>query len=166
MKKLIYLLAIIPLVYISSCSDDKDDKDKGPKYSFEDQDLQGSINNKAYFFQSGTAEDSFFEEGNLSIDLSDVSYDDSCSEFFLEGLSVFFEVPAQTGIYELSLDFSSLDGRTVTLYDPDETLNIICSDGAIEIVSISNTEVTGRLDARYDNESSVNGNFTVPYCIK
>jgi hypothetical protein len=140
----------------------KDDEDAKPKYEFKDQDLSGKIENVAWTYEEGTAD----ANGNtLSIDLFLDQVDPVCELFgFPEGNQVFFTVPNQVGVYELKFDFSGSDNQTVTLFVPEEVLNIICSKGAIEILSISDTEVTGRIDARSDENNYINGNFTVVIC--
>ena len=39
----------------------------------------------------------------------------------------------------------------------------LVSEGAIEILTVSETEVTGRMDARFNNANFVDGNLTVSY---
>ena len=65
----------------------------------------------------------------------------------------------------LKFDFNDLEGsRTVTLFDDEEVMNVIATEGAVEITSVTDTHVTGRIDARADEDNFINGNFTVPLC--
>lgn len=161
MKTLNKLMLGLLLLALASCGDD----DNGPSYEFKNQNLQGEINGQEWSFVDGTAEVSVFDDTQLSIDLGAVELDDPCNSFGLSGLSVFFSVDNEVGLTELSFSFDE-DGQTVTLYDPDGSQNFIASAGAIEILTITETEVTGRLDARYEGEdgNSVNGNFSVTFC--
>lgn len=54
--------------------------------------------------------------------------------------------------------------QTVTLVLYPST-NYICTEGALEIQSIdtSGMTVTGRIDARFDGDNYVNGNFVAAY---
>jgi hypothetical protein len=69
-------------------------------------------------------------------------------------------LPETEGLVELSLG-----GQTFTLYDESENMNFICAEGAIEILEIDPVgfTVTGRVDARSDDDNHVNGNFTMAY---
>lgn len=39
------------------------------------------------------------------------------------------------------------NSRTVTLFKESETLNVIATEGAVEVTSISDTQISGRMDA-------------------
>lgn len=39
------------------------------------------------------------------------------------------------------------NSRTVTLFKESKTLNIIATEGAVEVTSISDTQISGRMDA-------------------
>ena len=144
-----------------SCGDD----DAGPNYEFKDQILQGKIEGKTYQFKDGYFEESFFEEDKFSIQMYDVNEpDDACDVFSSDFVQVFFSIPKEVGLYKLKFNLSTFTGQTATLYDPDESLNVIATEGAIEILTISETEITGRMDARADNRNFVNGDFSVISC--
>lgn len=164
MKKHVYILfwILVPCVILIACGGDSD---SGYSYSFIDQNVTGKVNNKAWTYAGGTAKEDFFENTKMSVDLTATTLEDPCNDF-TSGLRVFFSVSPTVGIYELNLDINSADESfTVTLYDPDDgNLNIIATMGAVEILSISDTEVTGRMDVFYDSETNVNGNFSIPYC--
>ncbi|MEP5613312.1 MAG: hypothetical protein ABJP45_13755 [Cyclobacteriaceae bacterium] len=162
-KNALTLLLSFSLLFLMSCS--KDDESDGPSYDFVNQNAQGTIDGISFTFAAGTAEKSNDGE-DLSVDFYDITEEltDVCDFFGLgESVTVFFTIPNAVGLYELSFDLSSFDGRTVTLFNPDTFLNIISSEGAVEILSITETQVTGRIDARAD-DSFVNGNFTLEIC--
>lgn len=156
---------------ISSCGKDDDfgkDDDSGPSYDFKDQNLQGTIDGFPFTYGEGTVELNtrdgedvlFFDLYNSSEEITDI-----CDFFgFGNEVSVFFTIPAEVGLYELSLDLSSFSGQTVTLFNPDGAVNSIASTGAVEILTITETEVTGRMDATLDGNNTVNGNFTAVFC--
>lgn len=160
-KSLVLLVSLGMLMGISACGKDED---AGPSYSFIDQNLQGTVDGIPFTLKGGTFEDGF-EDGEIFIDLYDINEQgEVCDLFFGEHVSVFFSIPNAIGLYELSFNLNSFDGRTVTLYNPDNSLNTIATEGAVEILSISATEVTGRLDARADENNAVNGNFSAVLC--
>lgn len=164
--KLLLLTTGLSLIsLISSC---KKDDESGPSYEFINQNLQGTIDGFAYTYGEGSVETTTRDgEGYLSFDLYHSSEDitDICDFFgFGNEVSVFFSTPAEVGLYELSLDFSSFSGQTVTLFNPDGAVNNIASIGAVEILTVTETEVTGRMDATLDAENTVNGNFTAVFC--
>ncbi len=166
-KNFLTVALFASMVYFTACSSD-DEGDTGG-FSFVDQNAQGTIDGESFTLGEASAEDSFFSEGEFSIELYNSSEDitDVCDLFgFGDQVSVFFDIPAQVGVYELSFDLSNLeDGRTVTLFNPDGANNIIASEGAVEITEITATTVSGRIDAR-GSESSVNGNWSATICTE
>ncbi len=170
-KQIRHSLPFLGLVFILtsiSCGDD----DSGSSVDFKDQNLQGTIDGLPYTYGEGFVEQETFNDmDQLSFNLFDVNeeFTDVCDIFgFGEEVSVFFNVPNATGLYELSFDFSSFSGQVVTLFNPNGEdgipQNNIASTGAIEILTISETQVTGRIDARIDGDNTVNGNFTAVFC--
>ncbi|WP_133259729.1 hypothetical protein [Pseudochryseolinea flava] len=153
MKKVILFAC---LVVLFSCKDD----DSGPGYDFEDQDAMGEIDGKEWRYQDGYADVS---NNEVRVTLMVAQDGESgCDVFLAEGDQVFFTVPAEKGIYKLSL---GADSRTVTLLSDEEIPdNHIASEGAVEIVSISSTDVKGKIDARSSDDSFVNGDFRVLIC--
>ncbi|MEO9966057.1 MAG: hypothetical protein ABJF11_09725 [Reichenbachiella sp.] len=163
MKTLARILFLSLIIINFSCSDDDDDG--GPAYEFTNQNLQGQINGKSWSFVEGVAEVSPFDDTKLSIELGAEELESPCDLFALSGLRVFFSIPHEVALTELNFSLEE-GGQTVTLFDPDGTLNIIATEGAVEILTITDTEVTGRIDAREGGggEDGVNGNFSVTYC--
>ncbi|MEP1097104.1 MAG: hypothetical protein ABJG78_18465 [Cyclobacteriaceae bacterium] len=165
LKNAFTLLVSFSLLFLVSCS--KDDAADGPGYEFIDQNAQGMIDGISFTFAVGTSEVRNDGE-DLSVDFYDVTEEltDVCGFFgFGDSVSVFFSIPNAVGVYELSFSLDNLeDGRTVTMFNPAKTLNILATEGAVEILSISDTEVTGRIDARAGDGDAINGNFTLTIC--
>lgn len=164
MKQFSRLFLLSLAIFTFSCGEDDEE---GSSYEFKDQTAQGTINDKSWTFISGKA---LIRDGKLSVDLGADEDFVSCESFHFNGSYIFFTLDEATGVSELKFDLNDFDNsQTATMYDPDEGdfgLNIIATEGAIEIISITDTEVKGRIDIRdgHDNSSSVNGNFTVPIC--
>ena len=159
-SKLLFALALLMAsTLIFSCSDDDDDSG----YSFKEQTLQGQIGGDDWEFKVGTAE--MQENDTLWIDLYGVDDEDPCNNWNIEGDYLLFFIPAQVGVHELSFNWET-GGQTVTFYDESATMNNVAVEGAVEILSIDETngEVTGRIDAKIDGDNEVNGNFTAVYC--
>lgn len=153
---------VLVLTLLLGCSDD--DAKKNGAYSFKDQDLSGEIEGYSWTYADGLVNESTFDDEEvLDITLT-LGQAGSICESFPEGDRVIFFVPNTVGLYKLSFDLTSFDGQVVTLFDDEQTLNTIATKGAIEIISISETTVTGRIDARADGDNYVNGNFAVSFC--
>lgn len=159
MNKSAWIIALITLI-IGSCSDDGEK----PVYEFKEQPLSGKIGGAPWSYSAGivsvTGEG---EEGALHIDLlTDVK--DPCAAF-PGGDQVFFSVPNATGVYPLQFDSEDwMNSQTITLFDQEETANNIATEGAVEILSIRDTEVSGRIVAQIEGGDFVNGHFTVSFC--
>ncbi|MEO9485434.1 MAG: hypothetical protein ABJG47_18385 [Ekhidna sp.] len=166
LKTIALAIGLCSAILISSCGSD----DSGPDFDFKDQNLQGVIDGLPFVFGEGTVEELTLDGGVLSFRLyhSDELFDDACDFFSTERVSVTFTTKVATGVTNLFFDINSFDGEFVSLINPSSTdgfpLTSLASIGAIEILSITDSEVTGRLDATLDAENTVNGNFTVNFC--
>src|SRR5690606_40977769 len=67
-------------------------------------------------------------------------------------------------IYSSSTSMIWRAAEPVTLFDDEEVMNVIATEGAVEITSVTDTHVTGRIDARADEDNFISGNFTVALC--
>ncbi len=139
-------------------------------YSFIDQDLQGEHTNSQWDFISGYAEEDYFDETMWSFTLYNIPpAEDAPPSFGYIGTvepRLMFSTMKQVDLNELHYDLYSSDNFTVTFYNPETAMNTVATQGAVEILSIDNTEntITGRMDVWYGDKSEyhVNGNFTVP----
>lgn len=137
------------------------ENDSGPGYNFKDQDAMGEIAGGEWRYQDGYA-DVNGDEINLTLMSAQEDGGRGCDVFLPEGDQVFFSVPAEKGLYKLGL---GVDSRVVTLLDDEETFNYLAVEGAIEILSISRTDISGRIDARNDEDDNfVNGDFRILIC--
>lgn len=161
MRKL-SLFAISLAALISSCGDDENEK---PSYSFKNQTLSGKIANTSWTFGDGYAEIyGTGDDSELYIDLF-VDVDGEGCDILPEGDQVFFSIPNKVGVYKLKFDLNSMENsQTVTLFEDEEFMNSIATEGAVEITAITETTISGKIDATVDAENNVNGNFTVNIC--
>jgi hypothetical protein len=158
MKKT-YLLTISLLV-IASCGDDAK-----PSYSFKNQTLSGKIGNTEWEYGDGYAEVYGLEANSeLHVDLF-MELDGEGCDLIPAGNEVLFTVPNKVGIYPLKGNLSDLENSMfINMFEEETTMNHLASKGAIEILSITESTVTGRVDAKVDEANTINGNFTVNVC--
>lgn len=154
-----HILVLLAMITLLSCGGD-DDK----KYKFKDQNLSGKIGGSAWTFADGYSD---IDGGMADITLTLEQDGEGCDMGMPEGNRVFFYVPAAPGLYPLQWDMgSSSDIQTVTLLEVDGYINHIATEGAIEILTITETAITGRIDAHLDGDNTINGNFAVDICLK
>lgn len=158
MKHLLLPLALFfTIATFFSCSDD--DEESTSAFKFENVDATGKINNVSFAYADGYADVSNDE---IRITLTLPQDEKGCAMFLPEGDHVFFTVDKEVKTTELK--FSQTESYTVTLFDADATMNYVAAKGAVEITEITNANISGRIDARLDNKTFINGNFTVPVC--
>jgi hypothetical protein len=157
------LLSLIITSLLAGCDSD----DPFPGYVFKDQNLQGTIEDRLWVFQTGSAE---VAEDMLQIILYDLEITIFNACLPTGGVtSVVFSVPKQTGLYKLA-NLVSGSPVTVTYFSAERQLNFITADGAIEISTLTETGLTGRMDINwlvYEGEyegGDINGNFVIPIC--
>jgi hypothetical protein len=153
MNRIFLSLFVVLAVSVVSC---KDDEEK-PSYSFKDQDAQGKIANESWTYVDGYATADQFFVINLTLEEAETG----CAISVAEKDHVAFIAEFDTRVYQLGTGSTVY---TVTLIEMDGPVNHISTEGAIEITEVTDTHVSGRLDARVDGENYINGNFTVPIC--
>jgi hypothetical protein len=160
----ITLMLACALVFALSVGCSKADSSDESGYEIIDQPLQGVIEGHSFSLVSGYAEDSYFSPG-VEYDLYFYNIAPATTNPWDIGAytgstyqEVMFSIPQATGTYQLDLST-----RTVTLYNKETSMNIICDLGSIRIDSISGGRITGALAATQtgDDSSYVNGNFDV-----
>ena len=142
-------------------------EEQPPVYAFIDQKLTGKIGTSNWAYQDGFAEVvSSGDENNLRVELFLEQQEKGCGVFIPEGNSMFFYIPGKKGVYPLHFDMQGSNSLIVTLYEEDDPIGVNhhAGEGAVEIVSITETEVQGRVDAWADGENYVNGNFVIAIC--
>ena len=159
MRNLALILCLSLLAGIISCGGDSEDC---PSPTFKSQTLQGKISGADWIFETGSAEESFFDSEKISIELTDQSFASPCDEFSFGGNVILFSVDNAVGVYTVCFNLDATENQTFTLYD-GSTNNII-TNGGIEITSISASSVSGKLTGSIDDQNFVDGTFTVPFC--
>lgn len=149
---------ILAFILVSSCRDDEK-----PVYSFKTQDTSGKIGNTPWTYADGYAQVSPTLP-EVGIHLFEGQGESGCNVFLVDGNEVYFYVPNKVGLYKLKYSTDDPFYNSISLYENERSLNHVAYNGAIEIVSITDTAISGRIDASMDGENFVNGNFTVNFC--
>ena len=119
--------------------------------------LTGKIGGTAWMVVSGKVS-AGFDAGTLSYTLYDTYVPDICNTFYFSSRSVvLFSLPEATGSYSLGLS-----SNTVTLYDG--STNYIVTSGSVEIDTLTAGQAAGSMDATYDSNNSVSGEFALTRC--
>ena len=126
---------------------------------FIDQDLAGQIGGDDWTYGVGAAVP---RDGEYSIDLYTDSSDTPCTSTSFDQDIVMFSPPDAVGLYTLGLD--SFGVTLVEDRGDDAPMNHISLTGAVEILEITYTEISGRMDVEASSDSWANGNFTAVIC--
>ena len=127
----------------------------------------GTIDSKTFNFQAGRAVD--VSDGvDFRLYSDDVTVTDVCSfssSFGDDAVSIFGTLPSATvGRTELFLLPDLSDGYTITLFDAEEFNNIIAVEGFIEVTEVTDTTISGYLNADSGSGDSVCGTFVLMRC--
>lgn len=155
------LPVLIIVLSVLSCGED-DGKKKD--HSFKDQDAQGKIAGNNWTYASGKFR--YSDDGeSIYITLYNATEDPVCATSATAFIDISF--PAEPGLQEIENPGSP--PVVVLLHELTVDTGAgpymgVGKKGAVEILTITDTEVTGRMDVRESNNSFVNGNFTVSFC--
>lgn len=160
-------LAMFSTLTFVSCSSD-DDEEEDPQNEcladFSAGAATGLFMGDPFTVVTGTATENFADATEFRITLyGETVMGDACDGFNFEkpDSTIIFTVPMEIGVYDI------LFSNSVTFNDAsvvNEVTAEVSTCGAIEILSISETEVTGRIDAKRNTDSELNGTFTLERC--
>lgn len=156
------LFSTLSLVSCNSDDDAEPEDECSPEFSASV--ATGSFMGDTFTFVQGTADENFADSTEFRITLyGETVTGDACDGFNFDKppLSIIFSVPMEVGLYELGLNY------TVTFNDASVVNEVnaeIAICGAVEILTVSDTEVTGRIDADASEDSKLNGTFTLERC--
>ncbi len=165
MKIKYFFFFTLPLLVIS-CGDDEE---TGCTYN--STQIEGKIENEDWAFANGEARFYMDFDGTERIDIEMYSIasgvTDPCAQSSPDFKRIFFSIPKVVQERELNFSFSGgneEDQQTVTLFDPVTFLNVIVSEGCVEIQTINDTQVTGRMNITSGPDNFMNGTFTLQVC--
>jgi hypothetical protein len=126
--------------------------------SISSQTLSGKVGGKAWSFATGQTNPDLSEGDSFWAALyasrfaacETSTHDDSTG-------SILLSLPKKTGKHSLGLDL------TVTFFSPPGD-NLAATRGSLEVTEITDTTIKGGLNATYDGDNSVDGQFTVSIC--
>ena len=162
MNKIILVLILGLTVLMIGCK--KNDESESTPYlsNYEKQDLQGKINGQAWKYLRGGAftysKDNIHEVGLYSDSA------DSCIGG--SGPSVLIHLDKDIFIGEIKLGSGSNANAINIYYYENDYINQYPKKGGLEIISADTISgiVKGRIDAWYNDDNHVNGNFEIIYC--
>ena len=152
-------LVLVFLTFAFSCKKSKDE----PKQE-ESHVVRGKVYGKSYTTASGRAKTDIsiaYNTERVEVNLSaDSKF--SCSSPETRSYSVYFRVPKKVGIYTAASNdiWLGFDDSA-----SDNSIGFVGADAVVEIKSIANGRVTGKISfADQTTDSSVDGTFDVPLC--
>jgi hypothetical protein len=162
------LLTILAAALLFSCS--KEDDKSEPEYtaSYKDQPAQGKIEGTNFEYFTGTFVKDFHNTENFRIHLYDKAEIDTVDvnrmcgfAFYGTTRECYFSIPKKVGIHKL------YNNQSVTFVTGEINVALPRAiKGEIEIISISDTQLVGKIDAKESDANYINGNFTVVFCDK
>lgn len=125
--------------------------------------VHGKVYNKAFTMVTGRAKTdvSYYNVERVVVNLS-ANSSFNCASAETGTYSVYFRVPKKVGVYTQTSDdiWLGFDDST-----SDASVGFVSADCRVEIQSISNGRVSGKISFSDDtSKSSVSGTFDVPYC--
>ncbi len=163
MKKIILIaFTFVFVFYFFACKKEKkEDLVNGTScssYNFESHTLSGKIGGTDWSMLQGVFRNSSFDSTKFVADIYNKIYTDSCTYHGSTHFLASIKKPA--GHYQLGPNLN------VTLFDSITGVNNIAFCGAIEILTVDTVggTLTGRIDARVDENNYLNGNFTLKMC--
>ncbi|BDD03313.1 hypothetical protein [Aureibacter tunicatorum] len=174
-KKLLWakvacIASLSALMFTSCGSDEKDNVEDQLKeltqscdVDFSSEVATGEFMGESFTFVKGIAKkDSFDKDKHRFVLYGEESEHVLCDPFLsYPTKSIIFTVPLEVGLYELSLE-NGLTFNDASVVNSVNAVGSIC--GGIEITSVTDTEVSGKIDAYADEDNGFNGTFTVSIC--
>jgi hypothetical protein len=152
------LAIIVCLVTSISACKKKNDEPKPEETAV----VHGKVYGKDFTMAAGRARtDAYNNNERLTVNLS-ANSNFNCSSAEVRTYSVYFRVPKKVGVYTAASEVIWLGFDDST---SDQTVGFVSADCVVDITSISNGRVAGKISfADQPTDSSVSGTFDVPIC--
>lgn len=137
---------------------------EGGGYTVDDIDpgnVAGTIGGAAWELVTADVQPDPFDDATISVSLYAEELE-TCGFASTDLPFVLFSVEPTVGEYPLSFSLTS-GGQTVTLVEPPAQNNI-ATEGIIQVISVSDTEVEIGLVVVIDDDNTVNGTFVAERC--
>lgn len=161
-------IAAFSLFALSACQNKAENKTMDntnqPTTTFADQPATGKFMDAPFTFVAGKATEHPFESSKFEFILyAQTPKGDICDgfNFDLPKQSIIFATPKTTGAHPIN----NKDAVSFNNAEPNKNATVMVPNGNIEIVSISETTIVGKINtASADGKNTLNGNFTVNIC--
>lgn len=153
MKRLSVLSLILMLAFVS-CSKEAE--------VVNTQNLTGMIDGIEFDAKSGTVVELFDDRLSFEIYNENVGGLDPCG-LLTQDIHIYFTCEKSTDRQELFLDFTTFEGFTVTLSNPEGDKKI-ATQGFIELKSIEDDLVELTMDVQFDDDNFAKGEFAATVC--
>lgn len=165
-SKNIFGLLVLCVLFISCGSDTGMEKEKEMEETCTNNILSGTVQELPWTFAAGVA--SIFDD-EMNIDFYSTSETltdgDVCQGVTRMSPYIFGRIKSEVGRTDLDNPFSgNPDAKSLTIFDPATNLNIIIGEGYIEILSVTDTKITGELNMG-NGEEEVCGPFELEICF-
>lgn len=165
---------IFAVVTLSSCTDESVDPSQNPPDDTSDlveTDIQGMINGVSFQSKGGSVEIAP-DVGNDANNTQDLfiqlfnknDQNDVCDFTFRNTDYVVLRPPSEVGVHELFIDEETGFYQSVSFVAIGSTDNFNSYNGFIEIISIDDNNVIGKIDATLDSNFWIKGTFVVDFC--
>ncbi len=154
-----FTLLILSIFVFFSCTFEVSDDDDNQFCNFSSNNASGKLNNATWTYQGGYAN---IGGSLMTIRMFGMDEDISggiCNLTLGSNDRIFFDVPAAVGEYELNNN-----GGTITMYDTDGNVNYLISNGCMQVVSITDTEVTMNFNIGSENDYFLEGVAVITIC--
>ncbi|MBT8494256.1 MAG: hypothetical protein KJO07_14470 [Deltaproteobacteria bacterium] len=143
-------IVVVLLVAAGGCGED---------FAIEDQPLGGVVGGQTWVYVAGDT-NAFLSDERFFASLYASDFEECGFGGPVAGNSLILNLPMEPGSYDLSLSLN----MTFVVEDSDGISNLIGTDGLLRIDSVTDTTVSGGIDASYDGDNQINGLFEVAIC--
>ena len=145
MKNIFKVILVSFLTIMMSCSDDENMGGSGSN-----QVLQGKVFDLDFTALGGKA----FDSGEkVSVNITNIAA--NCNSSVLDyKLSISVDVKPEVGVYE----------NTNVVFDKEGEVPLNFLAGVVEVTSLTDSQITVKINANSSTDNKVEGRFTVSYC--
>lgn len=130
---------------------------------YENHLLDGTIDGQQWIMQSGKAKPSFADPSKLSLTFSDKVTSNPCNNFEFGQREVLTTIPKAVGETVLGQG-SPMSTATFFISKNGSSQNLITTVGKINILEVTNQDITGQVSFYLNGNNVVNGIFKIPVC--
>ena len=155
-----FLACLLGLIFAAGCGGgEMGSGGGGTTTTVSTQTLTGKIGGQPWTFATGETNAALSTTDQYWVDLYAATFD-QCVAFGAptDADEVIMMMPKTPGTYNVSL------GMNATLYSASSSFNYVATRGVLIIDSVTATTITGGLNITYNNDNTVDGQFTASIC--